>query len=66
MSAHPSELLYGVGEVIAGRFEITGRGVAGRLGAVFRAHDREVEVDVALKVVHPHLLPDETERRAFV
>ena len=38
---------------------------AGPVGVVFRAHDREVDVDVALKVVNPRLVQTQEERKQF-
>jgi serine/threonine-protein kinase len=54
------------GEVVAGRWEI--RGVVGNrpLGMMYRALDREVGVEVALRLLGPSLLPDAGARQAFV
>lgn len=35
------------------------------MGFVFRAHDREVDVEVALKVINPRLLQSDEERNTF-
>jgi len=53
------------GKLIAGRFEICGRIGSGGMGMVYRAIDRELEDDVALKLLHPHLAQDETVFRRF-
>ncbi|MFZ5472082.1 MAG: serine/threonine protein kinase, partial [Myxococcota bacterium] len=53
------------GELIANRYDIKDTVGAGPLGFVFRAHDKEIDVEVALKVIHPRLLQTAEERRAF-
>ncbi|MAG93579.1 MAG: hypothetical protein CMJ48_07500 [Planctomycetaceae bacterium] len=48
------------------RFEV-GRIVArGRIGVVFRARDLENDLSVALKILHPGVMKDESEARRFV
>jgi serine/threonine-protein kinase len=53
------------GDLVGGRYEI--RGFVGKrpLGIMYRAFDREVEVEVALRVLPADLLPDEAARQAF-
>lgn len=55
----PDSLL---GAVIDGRYEVRGRIARGGMATVYRAHDRRLEREVALKVMHPHL----AESEAFV
>ena len=56
---------YGIGDVIARRYEIRDLIGVGPLGAVYRVLDQEIDVDVALKVMHTHLLEDTKAREAF-
>jgi formylglycine-generating enzyme required for sulfatase activity len=56
---------YKRGDVVANRYEIKDAVGAGPVGVVFRAHDREVEVEVALKVLNHRLLQTAEERRGF-
>jgi hypothetical protein len=38
----------------------------GGFGEVFRAHDPSLQIDVALKLIRPELIPDETNARRFI
>jgi len=53
------------GHVIADRYEIRARLGAGGMGAVFRAHDRELGEDIALKVLLPERLSDPSMTERF-
>lgn len=48
------------GTVIDGRYEVRSRVARGGMATVYRAHDRRLERDVAVKVMHPHLAESET------
>lgn len=52
------------GTVLAGRFEIQGILGIGGMGMVYRAHDRDLEVPVAIKLLRPELAarPEAFER----
>ncbi|MBM4282681.1 MAG: hypothetical protein FJ137_18675, partial [Deltaproteobacteria bacterium] len=63
-SSHQT-LIFAPGEVIAGRYKIVELIGQGGVGAVYRAHDNEVDVDVALKGVSPNLLQTEDEQKQF-
>ena len=47
-----------VGELIAGRYELEELVGTGGMSSVYRAHDRLLERDVALKVLHPQFTAD--------
>jgi len=45
-----------VGQLFADRYEITAVIDGGGMGMVYRAHDRELDDDVAIKTLHPELI----------
>ncbi|MBZ4418288.1 bifunctional serine/threonine-protein kinase/formylglycine-generating enzyme family protein [Myxococcus sp. RHSTA-1-4] len=53
------------GDVVAGRYAIQEVVGAGPMGFVFRAQDQEIDVELALKVVHPRLVQQPEERTQF-
>ncbi len=53
------------GDVLGDRYVIKHGIGSGPLGFVFKAHDKEIDVEVALKVISPRLLQTSDERRAF-
>lgn len=59
----PSEVLTAGAKL--GPYEILARLGAGGMGVVYRAHDKRLERDVAIKVLPPGLLTDEPERKRF-
>jgi serine/threonine protein kinase len=56
---------YKVGDVVSERYEIKDVVGQGPVGVVYRALDREVDVEVALKVVSPRLLQTPDDRKTF-
>jgi eukaryotic-like serine/threonine-protein kinase len=54
------------GSQLADRYEIQDVLGSGPIGTVYRAHDLEIEVEVALKVIHPKLLQTRDERKRFL
>src|SRR5689334_3796853 len=49
-----------IGKTIAGRFRVTGFIGEGAMAAVYRGEQDEEPRDVAIKIMHPQLLGDET------
>ncbi len=49
----------GKGEIFAGRFELIEELGAGGMGVVYRAYDKEIGEEIALKVLHPEIGLDE-------
>jgi serine/threonine protein kinase len=49
--------------LILGRYRLQQEIAAGGTARVWRAHDERIDRQVAVKLLHPHLLPDETSRR---
>jgi eukaryotic-like serine/threonine-protein kinase len=53
-----------LGRVIS-HYRIVARIGAGGMGVVYRAHDEQLERDVAIKVLSPGTLADDAARRRF-
>ena len=56
---------YRTGDVIAGRYEVKEISGAGPVGFLFRARDKELDVEVAVKVVNARLVQTLEERDQF-
>jgi serine/threonine protein kinase/formylglycine-generating enzyme required for sulfatase activity len=52
-------------DLISNRYLIKDTVAVGPLGYLFRAHDREIDVEVALKVINPKLVQTADERKNF-
>jgi eukaryotic-like serine/threonine-protein kinase len=59
--AAPSQL---VGQIL-GHYRILEQIGAGGMGVIYRAHDERLDRDVAVKVLPPGVLADETARKRF-
>ena len=56
----PSDLPYRVGSTIAGRFEVKEVLGSGALGAVYKVIDKDLDMELALKVILPTFLSGDT------
>ncbi len=61
----PEGAPYKPGDVVGGRYAIQEVVGSGPMGFVFRAQDQEIDVEVALKLVHPRLVQQPEERTQF-
>jgi len=61
-----SPLPFKLNDVAAGRYEIRRLIGEGPLGVVYVAHDPETEVDLALKVIRPNILPTPEDKEVFL
>ena len=55
----------GKGELFAGRFELIEELGAGGMGIVYRAYDKQVGEEIALKILHPEIALDERTVERF-
>lgn len=60
-----SGAIYKVGDVLANRYKVKDVAGTGGAGVVYRTHDQDIDVDVALKVVNAKLLQTPEERKLF-
>ncbi|MFA6035073.1 MAG: protein kinase, partial [Myxococcota bacterium] len=56
---------YKTGDVIARRYKVKGIVGNGEIGEVYRAHDSEIEVDVAVKVLREGVIVSDSEFKRF-
>ena len=52
-------------DVLAGRYRLDARIGAGGMATIYRARDLTLDRDVAVKVLHPHLVDDDAVRERF-
>ena len=60
-----SGALYKIGDVLANRYKVKDIAGSGGAGVVYRAHDQDIDVDVALKVMNAKLLQTPEEKKLF-
>ncbi|MEL7370112.1 MAG: protein kinase, partial [Myxococcota bacterium] len=58
-------IAYETGDLIAKRYRVKAMLGSGGAGVVYRVHDEEIDVDVAVKVIHGKLVQTDEERRLF-
>ena len=56
---------FSIGGILADRYELRALLGEGGMGAVFRAHDRELDEDVALKILHAEIASDASALTRF-
>jgi serine/threonine protein kinase/formylglycine-generating enzyme required for sulfatase activity len=59
------QAIFSVGETVAERYKIMDVIGTGAVGTVYRAHDSDIDVDVALKAIAPKLLQTNEEQKVF-
>jgi serine/threonine protein kinase len=64
-TGHVEGAPYRAQDLVANRYLVKDIIGAGPLGFVFRAHDKEIDVEVALKVINPKLVQSPDERKNF-
>jgi serine/threonine protein kinase/tetratricopeptide (TPR) repeat protein len=62
---YPMAAQLATGSTVAGRYRISGLIGVGGMGIVYRAHDEQLDIDVALKVLRPELAGDARFRDRF-
>ncbi|MEW5853840.1 MAG: serine/threonine-protein kinase, partial [Myxococcota bacterium] len=64
-STRAPQAIFSIGETVAERYKILDVVGTGGVGTVYRAHDTDIDVDVALKAVAPKLLQTTDEQKTF-
>ena len=60
-----SGVVHKVGDVIGGRYEVKDILGSGGAGVVYRTHDQEIDVEVAVKVINAKLVQTSDEKKLF-
>ena len=58
-------VVFKIGDLIANRYRVKDIAGSGGAGVVYRAHDQEIDVDVAVKVINAKLVQTADEQRLF-
>jgi serine/threonine protein kinase len=58
-------VVFKIGDLIANRYRVSDIIGSGGAGVVYRAHDQEIDVDVAVKVINAKLVQTADEQRLF-
>ena len=58
-------VVFKIGDLIGGRYQVKDIVGSGGAGVVYRAHDKEIDVDVAVKVINQKLVQTSDEQRLF-
>lgn len=58
-------VVFKIGDLIANRYRVKDIVGSGGAGVVYRAHDQEIDVDVAVKVINAKLVQTSDEQRLF-
>ena len=64
-SSRAGAAIFTNGDILSGRYRIIDAIGGGGVGAVYRAHDQDIDVDVALKTIAPKLLQAPEEKKIF-
>ena len=70
VSGRDSQMLekpvWDIGDIIAGKYEVTAIAGKGGMGVVYKVHHREWNIDMAVKTPLPNLVEDEVSRERFI
>ena len=58
--------VWDVGDIIAGKYEVTAIAGKGGMGVVYKVHHREWNIDMAVKTPLPNLVEDAVSRERFI
>ncbi len=58
--------VWDIGDIIAGKYEVTAIAGKGGMGVVYKIHHREWNIDMAVKTPLPNLVEDDVSRERFI